>query len=160
MYTSAKTVILSFFLLVSTVFTAAASERILIAYFTWADNTEIIDRDKAISDANGHVWSMERGNVVDTTTTASVLPPGNTPRLASWIQDRTGGDLFSIRVVDQYSCYWDEILERASQEKNRRARPELKEGVSNIDDYDVVFLGFPNWWYTIPMAEATYVETH
>ncbi len=160
MFHSGKKLVLAALLAVLTVSSASAEDNILIAYFTWAENTVIIDRDKAIKDANGHVWSMERGDIVDTTTTASVLPPGNTPRIASWIQNRTGGDLFSIRVVDKYPCYWDEILDRASNEKARRARPELVEGVSNIADYDVIFLGFPNWWYTIPMAVATFVEAH
>jgi flavodoxin len=139
---------------------AQKNDKILIAYFTWAENTVIIDRAKAIREANNHVFSVENRSSVDAVTTASVIPPGNTRKLAKWIQEETGGDLFSITVEDMYSCYWDEILDRASREKARRARPELTSRVSNISDYDVVFLGFPTWWYTTPMPIASFVESH
>jgi flavodoxin len=140
--------------------TAQEQERILIAYFTWAENTEIIDRARAVTEANNHVFSMENNSSADTVTSASVIPPGNTTRLALRIREVTGGDLFSIRVKEKYSCYWDECLNRASEEKARRARPELTEHVKNIADYDVVFLGFPTWWYTIPMPVTSFVESH
>ena len=139
---------------------AEGDKKILIAYFTWAENTEVIDRQKAIKAANTHVFSMENNSGVDSVTTASVLPPGNTAKLASWIREKTGGDLYSIKVKDKYPCYWDECLDRASTEKSRRARPELTGVVENISDYDIVFLGFPTWWYTIPMAVATFVESN
>jgi len=136
---------------------AENQQRVLIAYFIWAENTEIIDRTRAVREANTHVFSMENGNGVDEVTTASVLPPGNTARLAGWIQQAAGGDLYSITVKDKYSCYWDEILNRASDEKARDARPELS-GHIDLSDYDVIFLGFPTWWYTIPMPVAAFVE--
>ena len=151
--------IILFSLVVFPVF-SRGEEKILIAYFTWAENTEILDRDRAVREAKNHVFSVENRSAVDAVTTASVLPPGNTARLAGWIQDVTGGDLFSIRVTDKYSCYWDECLDRASTEKARKARPELSAHVPNISDYDVIFLGFPTWWYTIPMPVASFVESH
>ncbi len=140
--------------------TVQAEDRILIAYFTWADNTVILDRERAVREANGHVFSMENRAAVDGVTSASVVPPGNTARLAGWIQERTGGDLYSIKVVDKYSCYWDECLDRASREKARKVKPEMAGYVQNMAEYDVVFLGFPTWWYTIPMAVANFVESH
>ena len=139
---------------------AEGDGKILIAYFTWAENTEVIDRQKAIRSANNHVFSVENNSGVDSVTTASVLPPGNTAKIASWIREKTGGDLYSIKVKDKYPCYWDECLDRASREKARRARPELTGVVENISDYDIVFLGFPTWWYTIPMAVANFVESN
>ncbi len=139
---------------------AGSGSDVLIAYFTWAENTRIEDRSRAIREANTHVFSMERGSGADAVTTASVLPPGNTAMMASWIQQVTGGDLHSIKVNDLYSCYWDECLDRAYMEKSRQARPSLTETLSDLDEYEVVFLGFPTWWYTIPMAVATFVESH
>ncbi len=162
MFPSARALIL-FTLLLLIPFSASfaqSGERILIAYFTWAENTRILDRERTIREANGHVFSMENRTSVDTVTTASVLPPGNTARLARWVQEETGGDIYSIQVREQYSCYWDECLNRASREKARRARPELTGKVENLADYDVIFLGFPTWWYTIPMAVAHFVEIH
>lgn len=103
---------------------------ILIAYFTWADNTQVENPD-AVD--------------VDATTSASVLPPGNAAKIAGWIQERTGGDVFSIIVEEPYSSDYDECLDRAADEKAENARPALVSHIENIDQYDTVFLGFPNW---------------
>lgn len=121
------------------------SSKILIAYFTWADNTVVEDLS-AID--------------VDATTSASVLAFGNAAKLANWIQEEVGGDLFSIKVEDLYSSNYDECLDRASEEKASNARPALATHVENMDEYDIVFLGFPNWWYTIPMAVHTFLEEY
>lgn len=121
------------------------SSKILIAYFTWADNTAVED-PSAID--------------VDATTSASVLAPGNAAKLANWIQEEVGGDLFSIKVEDLYSSNYDECLDRASEEKASNARPTLATHVENMDEYDIIFLGFPNWWYTIPMAVHTFLEEY
>ena len=118
---------------------------ILIAYFTWAENT--------------HVENPEAVDV-DATTSASVLLPGNSAKIAGWIQNRVGGDLFSIVVTEPYSSDYDECLERAADEKAQNARPALVNHVENIEDYDVVFLGFPNWWYTVPMAVYSFLEEY
>jgi flavodoxin len=118
---------------------------ILIAYFTWADNT-IVANPAAVN--------------VDATTSASVLAPGNTARMAQWIRQETGGDLFSIRVTNPYPSDYNKCLDRASEEKARNARPALTGQVANIDAYDVIFLGYPNWWYSVPMALFSFIERH
>ena len=125
--------------------TQAAGSNILIAYFTWAENT-YVENPETVD--------------VDATTSASVLPPGNAARLAGWIQEEVGGDLFSIVTTEPYSSNYDECLDRAAQEKADNARPELVHHVENMEDYDIVFLGFPNWWYTVPMAVHTFLEEY
>lgn len=67
--------------------------KVLIAYFTWAENTHVDDPSSVDPDAS---------------TSASVLPPGNTAKMAGWIQKRTGGDLFPIRVKEPYSSDYEE----------------------------------------------------
>ena len=124
---------------------ASETSRILIAYFTWADNTVVEDPD-----------SVD----VDATTSASVLAPGNAAKIAAWIEERTGGDLFSIIVTEPYSSDYDECLDRAADEKAENARPQLASHVENMDQYDIVFLGFPNWWYTVPMAIHSFLEEY
>lgn len=115
--------------------------RILVAYFSWADNAVLEDD-------------------VDAVTSPSVIPPGNVQQLAGWVQDETGGDLFTIRVTDPYPSDWDECLDRAHQEREEDARPELVENVDNLDQYDVIFLGYPNWWYGVPMPLLTFLENN
>lgn len=112
---------------------------ILVAYFSWADNAVLADD-------------------VDAVSSPSVILPGNVQQLASWVQEETDGDLFSIRVTEPYSSDWDECLERANQERGDNARPELVENVDNLEQYDTVFLGYPNWWYGVPMALLTFLE--
>ena len=74
------------------------------------------------------------------------------------MQEETGGDLFPIQVTETYSSDWDECLDRANQERRDDARPELEERVENLSDYDTVFLGYPNWWYGVPMPLLTFLE--
>ena len=112
---------------------------VLVAYFSWADNA-ILAED------------------VDAVSSPSVLPPGNVQQLAAWIREQTGGDIFSIRVTDPYPSDWDECLERANEERGEDARPDLVENVANLDRYDTVFLGYPNWWYGVPMALLSFLE--
>ena len=97
---------------------------ILVAYFSWADNA-VLDDD------------------VDAVSSPSVIPPGNVQQLAGWVQEETGGDLFSIRVTDPYPSDWDACLDRANEERAEDARPELIENVENMEEYDTVFLGYP-----------------
>ena len=123
----------------------AAEEHILIAYFTWAENTEV-----------AHPEEVD----IDATTSASVLLPGNAAKLARWIHQRVGGDLFSIIVTEPYSSDYDECLDRAADEKAANARPALVNHLENMEDYDIIFLGFPNWWYTLPMAIHSFLEEY
>lgn len=123
----------------------AETPRILIAYFTWADNT-VVEDPSAVD--------------VDATTSASVLAPGNAAKIADWIQQEVGGDLFSIVVEDPYSSDYDECLDRAADEKADNARPALVNHVSNMEEYDIVFIGFPNWWYTLPMPVLSFVDEY
>ncbi|WP_157142935.1 flavodoxin [Brachyspira pilosicoli] len=119
--------------------------KILIAYFTWSDNT-VVENPNSID--------------VDAETSASVLSPGNAELIANWIAEETGGDLFSIKTQNKYSSDYDECLNKARKERDNNERPALVGRVNNIDDYDVIFLGFPNWWYTCPMAVFTFVESY
>ncbi|MDD2957154.1 MAG: hypothetical protein PHR92_01290 [Lachnospiraceae bacterium] len=103
-------------------------EKILIAYFTWAENAAV-------------------PSDVDAIASASVQQPGNVAQMASWIRQEVGGDLFSIRVEEPYSFDYDECLDRASDEKAENASPALIETVSDLSGYDVVFLGYPKMEY-------------
>ena len=85
---------------------------------------------------------------------------GNTQFIAQAIQQEVGGDLHSIVVEEPYSSDYDECLDRAADEKADNARPALASHVDNMEDYDIVFLGFPNWWYTLPMPVLTFVEEY
>lgn len=140
-----------------------SDNRILIAYFTWADNTVVEDEEAAIESALSHYESVgDSGNYegIDATSSASIVVPGNTAQMAEWIQERTDGDLFSIVVSEPYSSNYDECLDRAADEKAEDARPELAVHVEDMGQYDTIFLGFPNWWSSAPMAVFSFIEEY
>ena len=95
---------------------------------------------------------------IDASTSASVLQPGNVAMMAEWIQSEIGGELFSIQVTEPYSSDYDECLDRAAEEKADNARPSLLHLVDDIEKYDTIFIGYPNWWYSTPMAILTFIE--
>ena len=93
-------------------------------------------------------WS---GSIVD-------LVKGNTERVAEFIQKAVGGDLFEIETVKEYSKDYMTCTEEAKVELQQHARPELKKYLDSIDLYDTIFVGYPNWWGTMPMCVYTFLE--
>lgn len=88
------------------------------------------------------------------------LPVGNTEVAAKMAQELTGGDLFEICTVKSYPVDYIETTEVATVEKRTNARPELSTYVNNMDQYDTIILGYPNWWGTFPMAVFTFLEEY
>lgn len=88
------------------------------------------------------------------------IEKGNTHIVADMIAEQTGGDMFEISTVTSYPDDYDECTEIAKQEQNDNARPELAASVENIEDYDIIFLGFPIWWSDMPMAVYTFLESY
>lgn len=85
---------------------------------------------------------------------------GTTQRMAQQIQDITGADMFRIEPVDSYPTEYTPCTEVAREEKDNNARPAIKGTVDNWDDYDVVFIGCPVWWWTTPMIIHTFCESY
>jgi len=76
------------------------------------------------------------------------------------IQDGTGGDLFSIQTEFDYPGNIGALIEYADGEQKRGERPALATHIENLEDYDVIFIGYPNWWYDMPMAMYTFFEEY
>ena len=83
---------------------------------------------------------------------------GNTERVAEFIQGAVGGDLFEIETVREYSKDYMVCIEEAKAELREGARPELKKYPESIDQYDTIFVGYPNWWGTMPMFMFTVLD--
>ena len=88
------------------------------------------------------------------------LPVGNTEVAAKTIQRLTGGDLFRIETVREYPDDYHRATEVAKEEQSSDARPELAGSVDNMEEYDLVVLGYPNWWGTMPMAVWSFLESY
>jgi flavodoxin len=82
----------------------------------------------------------------------------NTCVLANQIHESAGGDIFEIVAVDPYPSDYDEVVEQARKELRAEYRPKLETKVENMESYNVVFVGYPNWWGTVPRPVATFLE--
>ena len=103
-------------------------------------------------------FSRKGNNYVD--GSVKNLPVGNTEVAAKMIQEQTGADIFRIATVKEYPTDYTKTTEVAQQELRQNARPELSSDVNNLEGYGVIFLGYPNWWGTMPMAVCTFLEKH
>lgn len=119
---------------------------ILVAYFSRVGNTDFPDDIDAVSSASLIEKDGERY--------------GNTQYIASLIQQATGGDLFLIATEEQYPVDYDETVQIGKTENDEQSRPALASHVDDMSAYDLIFLGYPNWWYDMPMAIYTFLEEY
>lgn len=103
-------------------------------------------------------FSREGNNYVN--GTIKNLPVGNTEIAAETIQKLTGADIFKIEPVTAYSEDYSECIEEAKKDLQRGARPELKEYPGDLSGYDTVYLGYPNYWGTMPVAVFSLLEKY
>ena len=89
-----------------------------------------------------------------------VIEKGNTAIIADMIAEQTGGTEFEVATVNAYPDVYSECTAVARQEKEQNARPELKGSLPALDDYDIVFIGYPIWWSDMPMAMYTFLESY
>lgn len=120
----------------------ADGSHILIAYFTAANNSGV----DAVASAS--------------VSTIDGVPMGRVEAIARMIQDNTGGDLFSIQTSVVYPADGGELIDYAAEEQDQNARPELTNQIENFDQYDVVFVGYPNWWADLPMVMYSFFDEY
>lgn len=119
--------------------------KILVAYFSLPETQ---DPDN-MTDAEEDSTVVVNGEVL-----------GNTQYVAELIAENTGADIFRIEAQDDYPLDHDTLVDQALEEQNENARPEIKSTVENMDDYNIVFLGYPNWWGDMPMIIYTFLEQY
>lgn len=85
---------------------------------------------------------------------------GSTHYVASIIGEATGSDLFEIKTLHTYPGSHKALIEAAKKEIDNNARPKLATHIENLKDYEVVFIGFPNWWYDMPMPLYTFFDEY
>lgn len=125
---------------------AASGSKTLVAWFSRVGVTPFKDGVDAESSASINVRD---GELV-----------GNMQYLAEFIAGETGGDLFQIITEQEYPVTYRDTTDLAKEEQNNGERPALSSHVENMDQYDVIFLGFPNWWGTLPQAVMTFLEEY
>lgn len=115
---------------------ASQASRVLITYFSMPDNVD------------------------DSTVTVNGQTLGNNQYFAQVIQKATGGDVFRIEPATPYPTDHETLVDQASEEQAADARPAIKNRISNFDDYDVVFVGYPIWWSDLPQIMYTFFDTY
>lgn len=89
---------------------------------------------------------------------------GTTEGVAKMIAATTGGELYKIEPEKEYSAAdldWNSPTSRCCRENNNpKARPAIKKTKENLDQYEVIYLGYPNWWNSHPRLINTFVETY
>ena len=116
--------------------------KVLVAYFT-VPETDGVDASSGASRVNVGGKMM-----------------GNTEYVASIISKTTGGDLFQIKTERTYPGSHQALIDAAKEENDSHARPKLTTHINNLGDYDVIFVGFPNWWYDMPMPLYTFFDEY
>lgn len=118
---------------------------ILIAYFSVPED---IDTDGIDANAGASIVVKDE----------DIL--GNMQYMALTIQEAVGGDLFRIETKNTYPLDHEPLVEQASEEQDENARPELATHIENPDQYDTIFLGYPNWWGDMPQPLFTFLEEY
>ena len=127
---------------------AAASEpKALIVSFSRVGNSAFADNVDVVSSASLNL--TENGTLI-----------GNMQVLTNRTAAHTGADVFEIQVTDLYPSAYRATTNQAKKEQNDNARPALATQVKNMADYDVIYLGYPNWWGGLPMAVCTFLESY
>ena len=121
------------------------NENILIAYFSVPEN---VDTDGI--DANSGASIVVKNK--------DVL--GNMQYMAMTIQEAIGGELFRIETTEEYPLEHETLVNQAKEEQNEDARPELATHIENVEQYDMIFLGYPNWWGDMPQPLYTFLEEY
>lgn len=121
------------------------NENILIAYFSVPEN---VDTDGI--DANSGASIVVKNK--------DVL--GNMQYMAMTIQEAVGGELFRIETTEQYPLEHSALVDKAKLEQNKDVRPELATHIDNLNQYDTIFLGYPNWWGDMPQPLYTFLEEY
>ena len=86
------------------------------------------------------------------------LEKGNTETIAEMVADMTGGDLFEVETVKTYPEDYYQCIDEAKAELQRGDCPEVKAYADDLEDYDTIYVGYPNWWGTMPMVMFTFLE--
>lgn len=114
------------------------------------------DDDAAAADKESEPTDREISNIL----VAYFSHTGNTEVIAGMIAEQTGGDLFHVETTTVYPEEYNDLIAQARQEQDDDARPELASSVADMDAYDTVFIGYPNWWGTMPMTMFTFLENY
>lgn len=116
--------------------------KILVVYFT-------VPETDGVDASSGASRVVSRGNLY-----------GNTEYIARIISESTGGELFVLKTEQAYPGTHTALVNAAKKESEAQVRPRLSTHIRNLKDYDVIFVGYPNWWYDMPMPLYSFFDEY
>ena len=123
------------------------------------DNENVEDPNETNSE-NGSKILVAFFSRADENYGVGFIEKGNTHIIADMVAEEMNADSFEIIRVTPYPEVYDDCTDEAQEEKTANARPELTASVENFDGYDIIFLGYPNWWGDMPMPVYTFIESY
>jgi len=128
-------------------------------------NSATSSPNQTISTSNDKTTSVASSGKSSSNSTKKILivyfsHTGNTQKAAQQIHEFVGGDIVEIKTETPYPTDYKKCADLAKQEKESNARPKLSTKIEAINSYDVVFVGYPIWWYSAPMAIHTFLESY
>ena len=127
---------------------------------TEPDSSQVDDTAQAEDTEGGSNMLVAYFSLAGEQYGVGVIEEGNTSIIAHMIAEQTGADLFEIEAVTPYPTSHSELLDVSRQEMANNARPEIAGTVDNMDDYDTIFIGYPNWWGDMPMIVYNFLESY
>lgn len=129
-----------------------------------SSSTQELNSQSSVITEKQNASSEPTGEPTDETGKKSLVVyfswSGNTENVAKSIQTQTDSDIFEIVPATPYSDDYDTVVDLAQEEQRNNARPAISGNIENIDQYDVVYVGFPNWWGDMPMILYTFFDTY
>lgn len=128
----------------------------------WTENGNLVTKAAAESqnDQNTETTQSQQTSEAGNQLIVYFSRTGTTERAAKRIQELTGADLVKIEPEQSYPSSYDATLSRAQQEESSNARPAVTTVVSNMDQYDTIYVGYPIWYGTAPMPVFTFLESY
>lgn len=135
-----------------------------------AENKTQNDKNNVLIAYFSRIGNIDPKHEVDAVSSASVVVQGNnllgnTEYMATLIQKAIGGDIHFIETSEKYPFEYDDSDDnaldvQANKENRENARPELATHIENLEEYDIIFLGFPNWYGDMPMAVYSFLDEY
>lgn len=132
----------------------------IFGIFTYLNNNQ-----NESQDTNGTVSNESKTDDINIENMGNTLilyfsMSGNTETVANYIHEEIGGDIVKLETVQTYPEDYDELVDYAREEQRDNARPELETAIENIEQYDTIFLGYPNWWGDMPMPIYSFLDRY
>ncbi|MCH4167732.1 MAG: flavodoxin [Streptococcaceae bacterium] len=121
-------------------------KKALIAYFSVPETTDI----------NKQMTQEEENSTIVVNNEVK----GNTQYVAEFLERETGGSIYRIEPKIPYTTNHSDLVAKATEEQNNNARPEILNTISNFDDYDTIFIGYPIWWGDVPQIMYNFLESY